>query len=227
MLCLHGEGATEDGRLAAEISVLSFPYASGKRSVPQLVAAIRAGRGIKADAIVTTAFIGDAIGRAVQYGGKARLLSLQTVSAPKKYPSIDRHVLAGYDTLVAGCRDIRDFLLEQGHDAGQIEIVNNWVDFSARVPSENRDATRARFGWADDDLVIGCIGRMHEQKGQEFLIRGFKAIAEHHPKARLVLVGDGPRMTAMQTEAADHPRITFTGTITGTDYTNLLVAFDI
>jgi len=225
LICMQGTGAVENGRLAEGIAIRDYPYSSGRRSIGQILAAIRDGRRIPADSIVTTASVGDVIGYAVRAGTRKRLVSLQTVSEIKRFAALDRRILRSFDTLVAGCQDIQDFLLGHGQDRDRIRIVNNWVDFSARQVTETRAETRARFGLGESDRVIGCIGRMHHQKGQEFLIRAFKQISDEIPEARLVLVGDGPRMAEMQAEAGGHPRILLTGTITGPDYTNLLAAF--
>lgn len=45
-----------------------------------------------------------------------------------------------------------------------------------------------------DKLVIGSLGRLHEQKGYDVLIR---ALAEL-PEARVVIVGDGPERAALE-----------------------------
>lgn len=227
MVCLHGRGAVDEGRLAEGIALEVYPYSSGRSAAPMVARAIRNCRRHPADAIVTTAFIGNLVGFMAGLGKGRRLVSLQTVSERKRFKRVERMILRHFDTLVAGCQDISQFLTAEGQAPNRIKIVNNWVDFSTRQTTETSDETRARFGLNQGHRVIGCIGRMHHQKGQEFLIRAFKDISREHPDARLVLVGDGPIMAQMKAEAAGHPNILFTGTITGHDYNNLLAAFDI
>ena len=227
MVCMHGRGALDHSPLAAGITVKVYPYSSGRSAAGKVVRAIRDSRRHPADAIVTTARIGNLVGFMTGLGRESRLVSLQTVSNRKRFKSVDRMILRHFNTLGAGCQDIRDFLIAEGQAPDRIEVVNNWVDFSKRHITETHDKTRARFGLSQDHRVIGCIGRMHHQKGQEFLIRAFKDISRNHLDARLVLVGDGPTMPQMKAEAAGHPNILFTGTITDPDYTNLLSAFDI
>lgn len=227
MMCLHGSNAVADGRLSSAIPVERFPYSSGRKAMPQLLAAMWKALRLPAEVIVTTSYIGDTLGRVAKLGNSGRLVSLQTVSAPKKYPGIDRRILKSFDALVAGCEDIKEYLLDHQQDPKRIHIVNNWVDFSARQTTETVAQTRNRFGLPQDARVIGCIGRMHHQKGQEYLIRAFRLIADKFPDTVLTLVGDGPRMQEIKAEADGHPRIIFTGTITGADYTNLLAAFDL
>ncbi len=227
LVSLHGDKAPAGGRLSGEVKVLSYTYASGKRALFKVLLAIGVGRAQRPDVIVGTSFIGNAVARAIQFGTARKLVSLQTVSAAPKYKAADRRILKSYDALVAGCTDIKDYLLEHDQDPGRICIVNNWVDFSARKITEGRSETRQRYGLPEDKTVIGCIGRMHHQKGQEYLIRAFRQISDTHSDVHLALVGDGPKMDEMRVEAGDHPRIVFTGTITGESYTNLLAAFDL
>lgn len=227
IVCMHGQGAVDDSSLAAGIRLNVYPYSRGWSAVGTIVRAIRDCRRHRADAIVTTAFIGNLVGLMAKLGKGLRLVSLQTVSERKRFKRIDRMILRGFDTLVAGCQDIRQYLIAHGQAPDRIEVVNNWVDFSKRKTSETRAETRARFGMGLGDRVVGCIGRMHYQKGQELLIRAFKRVSEEHPDSRLVLVGDGSTFEQMKKEADGHPNILFTGTIIGSDYTNILAAFDL
>jgi len=75
-----------------------------------------------------------------------------------------------------------------------IEVVHNYVDprrYGVPAPEERR-ATRAALGCSDEDYVLLTIGRLHWEKGQQFLVTAMKAIVQAVPAARLVLVGDGP-----------------------------------
>lgn len=227
MVCMQGGGAVSGGRLTDGIGIKVYAYSNALKGMLKIFNAIRHCRRQPADAIVTTSDIGNLVGMFAGICTGRRLVSLQTVSAEKWGKRIDGTILRRFDLLVAGCKDIKDFLLNQGQRPERIEVVNNWVDFSARRTSESRQETRARLGLRKSDRVIGCIGRMHYQKGQEYLIRAFRQISSDHPDTRLVLVGDGPTMEQMKIEADGHAHILFTGTITGDEYTNLLAAFDV
>ncbi|MBL3610316.1 glycosyltransferase family 4 protein [Rhodovulum sulfidophilum] len=229
LICLQGDAALGHGAQSGGIDTLRFCYRGRVRvrAAGQLAAAVRTARRLPADVVLTTSFIGNAVGLAAAAGTGRRLVSLQTVSACKRYRRADRAILRRFDLLIAGCEDIRQFLLSHGQDPQRLRTVNNWVDFSARRQTASAAATRARFGLPETGALVGCIGRMHVQKGQEFLIRAFRSLSAAETGATLVLVGDGPRMDEMRQEAAGDPRIVFTGTIGGDDYTNLLAAFDI
>lgn len=54
-----------------------------------------------------------------------------------------------------------------------------------------RDEYRNRFGFKENDLVIGNIGRFEKQKNHKFLIKIFEKIQEKNRKSYLVLIGKG------------------------------------
>lgn len=226
LVSMQGSLAVECGRLAEAVVVRCFPYSSKLNTAMQCVSAIVSCRMFPADVIVTTSFVGDMVGVFARSGKAQRLNSLQTISGRKRRMALDKKILRRFDTLIAGCQDIRTFLVEHGQDPERIVVVNNWVDFSARITTEESNVTRSRYGYVGGEKIIGCIGRMHHQKGQEYLIRAFRKVSDKFPSARLVLVGDGPRMEEMKVEAGSHPHIHFTGTVTDPEYTNLLAMFD-
>lgn len=227
LVCLHAVNDVLKANLDPRVELSAFVYDSKMRSVPKLIEAMHFCRKQRAEYIITTSGIGDIIGALAKSGATRKLISLQTVSAPKRHPNLDKIALARHDRLVAGCGDIRDFLVTNGQPDAKIQVINNWVDFSNRDSVSDRAEIRRSLAIEPHHVMIGCIARMHHQKGQEFLIRAFAKLAGKCPDARLVLVGDGPRMEEMKDEAADVPNIVFTGTITGNEYNGMLHAFDI
>jgi len=51
---------------------------------------------------------------------------------------------------------------------------------------------RARIGAQPDEIVIGSVGRLVEQKDYPTQLRAFATAARSEPKLRMVLAGDGP-----------------------------------
>lgn len=65
-----------------------------------------------------------------------------------------------------------------------------------------RREARHIMGVTDEDIVIGFVGRLVEQKAPEILIDAFASTAKVQPKARLALVGNGPLEEPMRKLAA-------------------------
>lgn len=228
LVSLGGDGAVKAIKLPETVELKTYHYDQKLSALLGLGWAWIGNLGYGAHAIVSTSFFSNVLGLVFSIFGRKRLVSLQTVSKAMRYSALDRFVLRQFDVLVAGSSDIRNYLLGHGQNSERIKVVNNWVDFSSREITADTATTRAKFGLGQNDTVIGCIGRMHNQKGQEFLIRAFRDLKQCNPGLRLVLVGDGPTMAAMQKEASDLGNsVIFTGSVVGDNYNNLMNMFDI
>ena len=86
------------------------------------------------------------------------------------------------------------------------------VDTLRFAPWRRDAALRARWGMHDDDLVVTCVGRLAAEKNLPLAIAAFRHLQRSHPRARFVLVGDGPLRATLQRE---HPDFVFCGTQTG------------
>lgn len=76
---------------------------------------------------------------------------------------------------------------------GKVTILPNAIDPDRFKFSESaRREIRAEYGIADDDFVIGHVGRFYPQKNHEFLIDVFSAVLKQKSNAKLLLLGDGP-----------------------------------
>ncbi len=90
---------------------------------------------------------------------------------------------------------------------GRVYIVNNAIELKRFMYSEaKRRKIREAFAVQEDEILIGCIGRLCFQKNQEFLLRVLKQLndkAAYDSKVKLMLVGDGEnrgRLIALASE---------------------------
>ena len=231
LISLGGDGGIKACKLDECIEVKVYCYTHGRKGAvyPMLLRALIGNLFGKYDAIITTSFYGDVIGSLLSILCRAKLVTLQTVSKCMQYPKIDRFVLKHFDYLVAGASDIREYLLGHGQADARIHVIHNWVDFSARTVTQPATHVKAQYGFSEKS-VIGCIGRLHPQKGQIFLIRAFAQIKQQLPEHVLVLVGDGPERATLTAEAEClglAGRIFFLGGLSGGAYNNMLAAIDI
>jgi glycosyltransferase involved in cell wall biosynthesis len=105
-------------------------------------------------------------------------------------------------------------LQQQLRDLGfaRVQRLARAVDTRQFHPGWRDAALRAQWGLADDDLAVLCVGRLAVEKNLDLAIRAFRAIEVAHPRARLVLVGDGPQRAALR---AAHRDVLFAGTQRG------------
>ena len=99
-------------------------------------------------------------------------------------------------------------------DAGfqKLKVVSRGVDTLAYDPAHRSDELRANWGVAPDDLVVVCVGRLAHEKNLDLMLKAFEAIQARDPRARLVLVGDGPMRQELQARC---PNVIFAGQLRG------------
>jgi glycosyltransferase involved in cell wall biosynthesis len=107
---------------------------------------------------------------------------------------------------------MRDELSEMGFR--NLRVVARGVDTSLFDPARRSDLLRERWGAGPNDPVVLYVGRLAPEKNLPALTAAFDAIRVRTPRARLVLVGDGPESA---TFAARHPDFIFAGLRVGED----------
>jgi len=130
--------------------------------------------------------------------------------------------------VIAVSNYIRDLLIREGLQQGQVEVVYDAVD---KIPVESkthRASSRQRLGVSDAEFVIGCVGQFTSEKGQEFLIQAYTEILDKYPDCRLALVGDGDLYEKCQ-KLLERLRLRHSVILTGfvSDLDTLLPAVDL
>lgn len=71
-------------------------------------------------------------------------------------------------------------------------VVPRGVDLQHFGPQHRSAALRAQWGAGEDDPVVAYVGRLAPEKNLAALLQAFDAIRAANPRARFVVVGDGP-----------------------------------
>ena len=144
------------------------------------------------------------------------------------YPA-DKWLLARYPHVVAVSTDIRNELVRHGARPDRVTVILNSIDPDAfvRDPSP-RAPVRHGLGLDDEAIVVGAVGRAEPQKRFDLLLDAMVPLLAGSPRIRLVIVGDGSRLSSLVEHArglgiAD--RCVFTGH--RSDIADLHNAFDL
>ena len=82
----------------------------------------------------------------------------------------------------------------------RVRVVLNGVLFSD--PNDaTKDSTRARWGIAPGEVVLGSVGRLDAQKAPTFALRVIATLRQKGLPVRYIWIGDGDMRTAFQEEA--------------------------
>lgn len=108
---------------------------------------------------------------------------------------LGRHWYYGkVDQLTANCEAVKRALASRDRlDPDRIRVIYGGVD---------TDRFRPRRRKGTGGAIVGCVGRLHQDKGQDLLLRAAPAVIREAPDTRFRLVGDGPRREAIESLAA-------------------------
>lgn len=95
-----------------------------------------------------------------------------------------------------------------------VGVLGRGVDTDMFSPARRDPGLRRQWGADDATPVAVYVGRVAAEKNLELGVRAFEVFASLHPAARMVFVGDGPRLVALKEQ---HPQFHYAGARTGAD----------
>lgn len=87
-------------------------------------------------------------------------------------------------------------------DSSRIRVIANGCD-AKTFHLRDRAEARAQCGITENAELVLYVGRLVAEKGLRVLVAAMQRLRESHPRAELVLVGDGPMREELNTLAAD------------------------
>jgi len=118
------------------------------------------------------------------------------------YKSIDKFLLRFTDCTI--CVAQKDF--EIGLKEGIVKkensiVIHNGVDVEKFFLTNKNSEFKINLKKENDSIIIGSVGRLHHQKGYEYLINGSKSVLEKFPNVKFVLIGDGELRSSLESLA--------------------------
>ena len=144
----------------------------------------------------------------------------------------DRALEPFTDIAIAVSRSTADFVINARLvPARKVKVVYLGApvdEFGGERSPDDVAAVRRSIGLAPDDFAIGAVTRLHDSKGNEFLVDAARLVLDARPQARFYLVGEGPLREDLEAQArrlnlAD--RFVFAGF--AKDVAGMLSAFDL
>ena len=97
--------------------------------------------------------------------------------------------------------EIRNTLSRQGYM--NLVTVARGVDTELFNPAQRSQALRRQWGLQEEDLAVLYVGRVAAEKNIDLAVRAFRRVQLLNPRAKFVLVGDGPVRQRLQRENPD------------------------
>lgn len=100
--------------------------------------------------------------------------------------------------IVANSEWVARQAVTSGAQREKVEVVHEGVEIPPLPSAEDRREARRRWNVPPDAPLLGCVGVLLPDKGQEWLIRALAALRGEFPSAQLLLAGDGPRRPSLE-----------------------------
>jgi len=105
--------------------------------------------------------------------------------------------------LLANSEAVKEHVVRTEHiHPAQVDVIYNGLDVERFRPDpESRAAMRQKFGFTDDQILIGAVSVLRPIKGCEDFIDAAALVLRQQPSTRFVLVGDGPIRSELELRA--------------------------
>lgn len=123
----------------------------------------------------------------------------------RMYFKLDLLALKYFNSVIAVSSDIKRFLVANEIKTSLVEIMINAVDVTKdhdmkQPGSVHLDDT---YRFKKDNLILGYIGRLSEEKGAKYLIEAIAALKGRYIPAKLLVIGEGPELDKLQQVAKE------------------------
>lgn len=106
-----------------------------------------------------------------------------------------------------------------------IDVVRNWSHVPD-VSDANRDATRMRMGWAENEVIVLHAGAMGAKQGLENVVYAAQEATRRGSRVRFVLLGDGNQREHLESLGAD-PSLQYVDPLPDDRFLDALAAADV
>lgn len=130
--------------------------------------------------------------------GRSGLVAARRVAYPLSRGAFARSRYVRARRIIAISKFVRDSVIASGLPPAQVEMVYDGVPLPGATEIRERALSRKR--WMEDDRapLLGCVGCLLPEKGQDLLIRALPLVRRRVPDCRLVLAGDGPSRAGLE-----------------------------
>jgi glycosyltransferase involved in cell wall biosynthesis len=109
------------------------------------------------------------------------------------------------DIAIAVSKSTADFLVRARRvPQEKVKVVYLGVpldEFSRARRADDIAQARQELGAEPGDLLVGCVTRLHESKGNIYLVEAARQVLDQRPRTRFVVIGEGPLLPELQARA--------------------------
>ncbi len=127
---------------------------------------------------------------------------------------LERKVYSSVDLILTISPKLSEYVIKMGAKEGNVRLLPLGIDTNVFRPDLDTTEIRQQWGLGVDIPVIVFIGTLFDFSGLDIFLKNFNKILESVPEARLLIVGDGPQRSKLESIIAE-TGLTGQVTITG------------
>jgi L-malate glycosyltransferase len=120
------------------------------------------------------------------------VVASRRVAYPLQANAIARNRYWATSRILAVSRFVAASVVGSGIPADKVEVVYEGVEVPSIPTPQARERARQRWDVAANERLLGCVGYLLPEKGQESVLRAMPEVRAKFPGTRLLLAGDGP-----------------------------------
>lgn len=143
---------------------------------------------------------------AKRYGIPVVFRSIDILYRMVRYPVLrpatrfmESRVYANVDKIIAIAPRYTSYVVGMGAPREKVKLVLMPVDTNLFHPADEKKELREKWGLGTNDAVVVFIGTLFHFSGLDRFIRTFPQVLSQVPKAKLLIVGDGPQRSGLET----------------------------
>ena len=122
------------------------------------------------------------------------------------FQKVADRLLARYtDIAIAVSKSTADFVITARLvDPEKVKVVYLGAprdEFSRPRPADEIEGVRAQLGIGSNDFAVGTVTRLHDSKGNSYLVEAARNVIDRKPHAKFFLVGEGPLRPSLEEQA--------------------------
>jgi glycosyltransferase involved in cell wall biosynthesis len=146
--------------------------------------------------------------------GKVPVVASRRVAYPLQKNAIAQSRYLMTKRILAVSRFVAASVIASGIPAEKVQVIYEGVEIPPETTTEVRERARQRWGVMAKERLLGCVGYLLPEKGQESVVRAMPAVRAKFPGTRLLLAGDGPcreRLETLTKQFSLEEAVIFTG----------------
>jgi glycosyltransferase involved in cell wall biosynthesis len=209
VMVFYGNGALESELRDQDIPVLDLGKAGRWDALPFFIRSVRAIRRLQPATIY--GFLGTpnllacllrlfAPGAAVVWGVRAARVDLDRYDWLTRWLyRLECSMSRFADLVICNSRAGLQYAVAHGFPSRKMIVIPNGIDVERFHPDARaRSRLREEWGVADDEVLIGLVGRLDPMKDHHTFLRAAAVLMSEQPQARFICVGDGPEAYASE-----------------------------